>query len=87
MVYLLFLPLPGGVGTYVIDNYNGEKIALTAKPEIFAGKILSVLANYEKYTLNARAYYEKMLTKYAWEKSLKQVVDSTSMKQEHQHLL
>lgn len=77
----------GGVGTYVIDNYNGEKIALTAKPEIFAGKILSVLANYEKYTLNARAYYEKMLTKYAWEKSLKQVVDSTSMKQEHQHLL
>ena len=58
----IFTTDTGGIGSYVIDSYNGYKLSLKGSGNDFAEAILNSISNLPSLSNNARMYYENNLS-------------------------
>lgn len=73
----IFTSKTGGVGTYVIDGFNGRKFDLGDKQYInMSSKIIEVIKNgdLDKLSNNATYFYKTKLSKNAWLKGFEEII-------------
>ena len=70
----IFTTNTGGIGSYVVEGYNGFKLDLSADGVDFANAIEKNFYSLSVLSVNARSFYEKKLSISIWQKKFDDVI-------------